>query len=115
MGVGVNGRHQRRGVYGVAQRHPLQPDLPTFEELGYKGFDAVQWYGIVGPAGIPKPVVDKLNAEIVDILKQKDVAEKLNQQGALPVGDTPEQFGAYIKAEIDKWGAVVRSANIKAD
>jgi tripartite-type tricarboxylate transporter receptor subunit TctC len=70
---------------------------------------------MLAPAKTPKEIVNKLNAEIVDILKQKDVAEKLNQQGALPVGDTPEQFGAYIKAEIDKWGAVVRSANIKAD
>jgi len=56
-----------------------------------------------------------LNKEIVDILKQKDVADTLNLQGAIPVGDTPEHFAAYVKAEISKWGAVVKSANIKAD
>jgi tripartite-type tricarboxylate transporter receptor subunit TctC len=62
-----------------------------------------------------RDIVNRLNREIVEILKQKDVADKLNQQGALPVGDTPEQFSAYMKAEIEKWGAVVRSSNIKAD
>jgi tripartite-type tricarboxylate transporter receptor subunit TctC len=91
------------------------PDVPTISESGVPGYEAYSWVGMLAPAKTPKDIVNKLNAEIVDILKQKDVAEKLNQQGALPVGDTPEQFGAYIKAEIDKWGAVVRSANIKAD
>ena len=71
--------------------------------------------GMIAPVGTPKEVIARFNREIVDILKQKDVAEKLNGQGALPVGDTPEQFGLYIKAEMDKWGAVVRAANIKAD
>jgi tripartite-type tricarboxylate transporter receptor subunit TctC len=71
--------------------------------------------GIVAPAKTPRDIVMRLNREIVDILKLPDVAEKLNQQGALPVGDTPEQFASYIKDEIAKWGAVVRSANIKAD
>ena len=71
--------------------------------------------GILAPAKTPKDIIAKLNKEIVDILKQKDVADTLNLQGAIPVGDTPEQFAAYVKAEINKWGAVVKSANIKAD
>lgn len=100
---------------GSAKRLPSLPDVPTISESGVPGYEAYSWVGMLAPAKTPKEIVNKLNAEIVDILKQKDVAEKLNQQGALPVGDTPEQFGAYIKAEIDKWGAVVRSANIKAD
>lgn len=100
---------------GSAKRLPSLPDVPTISESGVPGYEAYSWVGMLAPAKTPKDIVNKLNAEIVDILKQKDVAEKLNQQGALPVGDTPEQFGAYIKAEIDKWGAVVRSANIKAD
>ena len=79
------------------------------------GYEAYSWVGMVAPAKTPKDIVNRLNREIVDILKQKDVSEKLNQQGALPVGDSPEQFGAYIKTEIEKWGAVVRAANIKAD
>lgn len=100
---------------GSAKRLPSLPDIPTLAETGVPGYEAYSWVGIVAPAKTPKVIVTRLNQEIVDILKQKDVAEKLNQQGALPVGDTPEQFGAYIKAEIDKWGAVVRAANIKAD
>jgi tripartite-type tricarboxylate transporter receptor subunit TctC len=100
---------------GSAKRLASLPDVPTISESGVPGYEAYSWVGMLAPAKTPKDIVNKLNAEIVDILKQKDVAEKLNQQGALPVGDTPEQFGAYIKAEIDKWGAVVRSANIKAD
>ena len=100
---------------GSAKRVPSLPDIPTLSESGVPGFEAYSWVGILAPAKTPKDIVNKLNKEIVDILKQKDVAEKLNQQGALPVGDTPEQFSAYVKAEIDKWGAVVKSANIKAD
>lgn len=79
------------------------------------GYEAYSWVGIVAPAKTPRDIVMRLNREIVDILKLPDVAEKLNQQGALPVGDTPDQFATYIKDEIAKWGAVVRSANIKAD
>jgi tripartite-type tricarboxylate transporter receptor subunit TctC len=100
---------------GSAKRVPSLPDIPTISESGVPGYEAYSWVGMVAPAKTPKDIVNRLNREIVDILKQKDVSEKLNQQGALPVGDTPEQFAAYIKAEIEKWGAVVRTANIKAD
>ena len=100
---------------GSAKRLASLPDIPTIAESGVPGYEAYSWVGMLAPAKTPKDIVNKLNAEIVDILKRKDVADKLNQQGAIPVGDTPEQFAAYIKAEIDKWGSVVRSANIKAD
>ena len=100
---------------GSAKRVPSLPDIPTLSESGVPGFEAYSWVGILAPAKTPKDIITKLNKEIVDILKQKDVADTLNQQGALPVGDTPEQFAAYVKAEINKWGAVVKSANIKAD
>lgn len=100
---------------GSSKRVPSLPDIPTLSESGVPGFEAYSWVGILAPAKTPKDIITKLNKEIVDILKQKDVADMLNQQGALPVGDTPEQFAAYVKAEINKWGAVVKSANIKAD
>ena len=100
---------------GSAKRVPSLPDIPTIAESGVPGYEAYSWVGMIAPAGTPREVIARLNREIVEILKQKDVAEKLNAQGALPVGDTPEQFGAYIKAEIEKWGAVVRSSNIKAE
>ena len=100
---------------GSSKRLASLPDIPTIAEAGVPGYEAYSWVGMLAPAKTPKEIVNKLNAEIVDILKRKDVADKLNQQGAIPVGDTPEQFSAYIKAEIEKWGGVVRSANIKAD
>ena len=100
---------------GSAKRVPSLPDIPTLSESGVPGFEAYSWVGILAPAKTPKDIITKLNKEIVDILKQKEVADMLNQQGALPVGDTPEQFAAYVKAEINKWGAVIKSANIKAD
>jgi tripartite-type tricarboxylate transporter receptor subunit TctC len=100
---------------GSAKRVPSLPEIPTIAESGVPGYEAYSWVGMIAPAGTPKDVIARLHRESTDILKQKDVAEKLNGQGALPVGDTPEQFGAYIKAEIDKWGAVVRSSNIKAE
>ena len=100
---------------GSAKRVPSLPDIPTIAESGVPGYEAYSWVGMIAPAGTPKDIITRLNREIVDILKQKDVADKLNGQGALPVGDTPEQFGAYIKAEMEKWGAVVRAANIKVD
>jgi len=100
---------------GSAQRLSSLPDVPTIAESGVPGYEAYSWVGLVAPANTPKDIVTKLNREVVDILKQPDVQEKLVQQGAIPVGDTPEQFEAYIRNEIKKWGAVVKSANIKAD
>ena len=100
---------------GSAKRVPSLADIPTISESGLPGYEAYSWVGIVAPANTPKDIVSRLNREIVEILKLPDVAEKLNQQGALPVGDTPEQFASYIRDEIAKWGAVVRSANIKVD
>ncbi len=112
--------HVRQGqlnaiAVGSAKRIPSLPDIPTIAESGVPGYEAYSWVGMVAPAATPRVVVQRLNREIVEILKEKDVAEKLNGQGALPVGDSPEQFASYIKAEIDKWGAVVRSSNIKVD
>ena len=112
--------HVRQGqlnaiAVGSARRIPSLPDIPTIAESGVPGYEAYSWVGMIAPAATPKAVIARLNREIVDILKERDVAEKLNGQGALPVGDSPEQFAAYIKAEIDKWGAVVRASNIKVD
>jgi tripartite-type tricarboxylate transporter receptor subunit TctC len=100
---------------GSAQRLRSMPNIPTIAESGVPGYEAYSWVGMIAPANTPKEIVARLNREIVDILKKKDVEEKLNQQGAIPVGDTPEHFSSYIAAEIIKWGAVVKSANIKLD
>jgi tripartite-type tricarboxylate transporter receptor subunit TctC len=100
---------------GSARRIPSLPEIPTIAESGVPGYEAYSWVGMIGPAHMPRELVNRLSREINDILKQKDFADKLTGEGALPDGDSPEQFTAYIKAENDKWGAVVRSAHIKAD
>jgi tripartite-type tricarboxylate transporter receptor subunit TctC len=100
---------------GSAKRLSSMPDVPTIAESGVPGYEAYSWIGIVAPARTPSAIIARLNQEIVDILKQKDVEQELLAQGAIPVGDTPEHFETYMKAEIVKWGAVVKAANIKAD
>lgn len=100
---------------GNATRLASLPDIPTIAESGVPGYEAYSWAGILAPAGTPRDIVARLSREIADILKQKDVSERLLSQGAIPVGDSPEQFAAYIKAEMEKWGAVVRAANIKME
>lgn len=99
---------------GSAERLKSLPDMPTIGET-VDGYDAYSWVGMVAPAGTPKDIIDRLNREVTDILQQEDVAEKLLLQGAIPVSETPEEFAAYIQDEIEKWGAVVKSANIKVD
>lgn len=100
---------------GSAKRLSSLPNVPTIAESGVPGYEAYSWIGIVAPARTSKEIVMKLNREIVEILKDKETAEELLRQGAIPVGDTPEHFANYIKEEIVKWGAIVKSANIKVD
>ena len=100
---------------GSAKRLASLPDVPTISESGVPGYEAYSWVGLVAPANTPADIVKKIHRDVSDILKDKDVADKLNQQGALPVGDAPDEFAIYIKNEIVKWGKVVRDANIKAD
>lgn len=100
---------------GSAKRLSSLPDIPTVAESGVPKYEAYSWVGMVAPAKTPRDIVLKLNHEIIDILKVKQVADSLLQQGAIPDFNTPEQFEAYIKSEIAKWGAVVRAANIRAD
>ncbi|MEO8675966.1 MAG: tripartite tricarboxylate transporter substrate-binding protein [Casimicrobiaceae bacterium] len=89
------------------------PDIPTIAESGVPGFEAAQWYGILAPAATPKDVVMKLNREFVKALKDPAVAEKLAGEGADPVDNSPEQFAAFIKSEIDLWGRVIRATDAK--
>ncbi len=95
------------------KRHPLVPDVPTFEELGYKGFDGVQWYGIVGPAGMPPPIVAKLNAEIDKLLASPDLRERLSSEALEPMPMTPAQFGRYMQDDIAKWSKLAKDRGIQ--
>jgi len=98
-----------------AKRFPLLPDLPTIAESGYPAFESLAWNGVLVPAGTPRPVIARLNAEIDAILKQPDVVQKLNALGFELVGGSPEQFGALIRSESDKWAPIIKSAKIKID
>jgi tripartite-type tricarboxylate transporter receptor subunit TctC len=91
------------------------PDTPTVAESGYPGFEAATWSGVVAPTGTPKAIVDRLNAEINKALGNTEMAKKLAEDGSTPLGGTSQQFADFIKAEIAKWGAVVREAGIKLD
>ncbi len=96
-----------------AQRHPLMPNVPTFAELGYTGFDGVQWYGIVGPAKMPPALVKRLNAEINKLIIAPELKEKLSGEALEPMPMSPEQFGEYMKADIAKWEKLVKSRKIE--
>lgn len=102
---------------GVAspQRSALVPELPTIAEAGLPGYQANSWAGVMAPAGTPKEIVQKLNGDIVKALSQPDVKSRLLQSGAEPMPSTPEEFGKFLKAEITKWGKLVKDANIKVD
>jgi tripartite-type tricarboxylate transporter receptor subunit TctC len=99
----------------TGKRLPLLPDLPTIAEAGVPGYEATQWYGVLAPAGTPRPVINKLNSEIVKAIHGADVREKLAADAAEPVGNTPEEFGAFIKKEIARWAPVVKASGAKPD
>ena len=108
------GKMRALGI-GNTARLPSQPEFPTIAESGLPGFEAYSWAGIVGPANMPREVVQKLNREINEGLKSKDAADRLLANGTVPMPATPEEFTAMIRAEIQKWGVVARAANIRAD
>jgi tripartite-type tricarboxylate transporter receptor subunit TctC len=97
------------------QRSPALPEVPTVAEAGLKDFEVTTWYGIMAPAGTPRPIVTRLNSELVKIMHAPDTTERLATMATDPLTSTPEEFGAYLKQEIAKWGDVVRKANLKAD
>ena len=93
----------------------VAPKLPTIAESGVKGYAVDAWFGIVAPAGVPKELVAKLNAAIVNGLKSADVKQRFGDLGYEVIGDSPEQFAATIRADIEKFGRVIKAAGIKAD
>ena len=98
-----------------SQRSKLMPELPTIAESGLPGFSASGWYGVMAPVATPKDIVARLNAEITRTLRSPDVSERLNSMAAEPAPGTPEQFGAFIRSEIEKWAKVVKATNMKAE
>jgi tripartite-type tricarboxylate transporter receptor subunit TctC len=109
-----SGKVRALGVTG-ATRHPLLPDVPTMIEAGFKGFDAVQWYGVVGPAGIPAPVLKTLNDTLNTVLAAPDMRQKLAAEALDPQPMSPDAFGKFIAADIARWTAIARERKIDLD
>jgi len=112
--------HMRAGrlralAVGNAARLASLPEIPTIAESGVPGYEAFSWCGLIAPAGTPQEIVARLNRELVHVLTQKELAEQLANDGALPTPSTPEELSAYIKAELAKWAAIVKLANIKPE
>lgn len=97
------------------QRHPQLKDTPTLDELGYKGFDAMQWYGVVGPAGMPAPVVKQLNETLNTVLKAPDMRDKLSVEAIEPMPMSPEQFGQFVREDIARWTRLAKDRGIQLD
>jgi tripartite-type tricarboxylate transporter receptor subunit TctC len=98
-----------------AQRAPLAPDLPTVSEAGIPGYEAGAWQGLLVPTGTRREIISRLHAESSKVLKLPEVKERLDATGLTPIGSTPEEFAAYLRSEIEKWGKVVRSVGMRVD
>ncbi len=97
------------------KRSPAVPEVPTIAESGLPGYEVINWYGVLAPAGTPKDIVARLNGEIRRILSLPDVKERLAAQGAETITSTPQEFGAYIKSETEKWAKVVKFSGARID
>jgi tripartite-type tricarboxylate transporter receptor subunit TctC len=98
-----------------AKRSPVAPELPTVAESGLPGFEVIGWFGWLAPAATPQTIVTRLNAELLTALRTPDVREKLLSQSAEPVGDTPQQFSAFMRSERAKWAKVIETANVRIE
>jgi tripartite-type tricarboxylate transporter receptor subunit TctC len=111
----IKGGKVRALAVTTAKRTPLAPDLPTIAESGLPGFDINTWFGVFVPAKTPKAIVERLHDEFVKALASPDVRSKMLALGAEPVGNTPEQFAAYIRSEAQKYAKVVKASGAKVD
>jgi tripartite-type tricarboxylate transporter receptor subunit TctC len=108
------GRVRALAVTGQ-KRSPTEPNVPTFKELGYPGFDGQQWYGIAGPANLPEPIVTKINAELNKVLASPEFAEKMASEAMTVMPMTPQQFNNYIKEDIARWTKVAKDRHIEIE
>ena len=111
----VQAKRVRALAVSTAKRLDVAPDVPTMAEAGIPGYESVAWYGMVAPAGIPQKVMDKLAGETVKATNSSEMKTALIKQGAIPVGNTPKEFTAFIKNERSKYAKVIKEAGIKAE
>jgi tripartite-type tricarboxylate transporter receptor subunit TctC len=111
----IQGGTVRAIAVTTAQRSSALPDVPTVSESGVVGYDTAVWWGFLGPAGMPADIVAKIHEDLVVALKDPSVTEYLKKTGASPVGSAPKEFGAYMRAEADKWGPILKAANIRIE
>ena len=111
----VKGGRLRALATSGTQRSALAPEIPTVAESGVPGYEVMVWFGLVAPAGTPRDIVEKLNAQVTKILAMPDVRERFLAQGVEPVGSTPQQFGDHIRAQMSKWAKVVKDAGVVAE
>ena len=109
-----SGRLRGLGI-GTKSRSKLFPELPTIAESGVPGYEANNWNGIVVPARTPRAVIERLHREIIAVLKESVIADRMAKSALEPIGDTPAEFARYLKAEADKWGKLVKAAGIRAE
>lgn len=114
MGHVRSGKLRALAVTG-AKRSPLVPELPTVAENGLPGYEMVAWQGLLAPRATPASLIQLLNRETVAIVRQPEVRKQLSAEGGEPIGNTPEEFARWLRAEIAKWTRVVKEANIRAD
>src|SRR5262249_12632531 len=108
------GRLRALGVSTV-ERSAALPDVPTIAETGVPGFDVSAWYGWVAPARTPTAIVNKLNAELLRVIRLPDISKVIGDAGSAPVGSTPDQFKQHIAAEVPRWGKVVKELGLRAE
>jgi tripartite-type tricarboxylate transporter receptor subunit TctC len=96
-------------------RLPAMPELPTVAEAGLRGYESSQWYGLLAPAGTPDDILNSLNTHVVNIVQAADVKQRLSDDGLVPVGNSREQFAAYIKSELVKWAKVIKQSGARID
>ena len=107
-----NGKLRALGVTSLKRSASL-PETPTIDEAGVRGYEVVGWYGVLAPAGVPREIITRLNTEIAKALRMPELQERLLRDGAEPVGNTPDEFRAYIEADVVKWAKVIAAAGIR--
>jgi tripartite-type tricarboxylate transporter receptor subunit TctC len=111
----VRGGRLRALAISAPQRSPEYPDLPTFAEAGLPQYETNAWYSMHAPGGTPPEIVRRLNAELVAILKDPEILARFKQLSTDPVGNSTEEFAAFVKAELEKYARIIKAANIRLD